>query len=84
MRNRFIVFIAHYCALLRIRSGRLFKNVGKMNRWTWRSRDIRMNCVSPGPVSTPILPDFLETLGERAEEGMKISAIRFAFKMIVK
>jgi NAD(P)-dependent dehydrogenase (short-subunit alcohol dehydrogenase family) len=31
-----------------------------------------MNCVSPGPVETPILPDFLETLGERAEEDMKI------------
>ena len=31
-----------------------------------------MNCVSPGPIETPILPDFLETLGERAEEDMKI------------
>lgn len=43
-----------------------------MNRWTWRDRGIRMNCISPGPVETPILPDFLETLGERAEENMKI------------
>ena len=33
---------------------------------------IRMNCVSPGPVETPILPDFLETLGERAAEDAKI------------
>lgn len=42
------------------------------NRWTWRERGIRMNAVSPGPVETPILKDFLETLGERAEEDMRI------------
>jgi len=42
------------------------------NRWTWRDRGIRMNSVSPGPVETPILKDFLETLGERAEEDMKV------------
>lgn len=41
------------------------------NRWTWRDRGIRMNAVSPGPVDTPILGDFLETLGDRAEEDMK-------------
>lgn len=42
------------------------------NRWTWRDRNIRMNAVSPGPVDTPILKDFIETLGERAEEDMKV------------
>ncbi len=41
------------------------------NRWTWRARGIRMNAVSPGPVQTPILKDFLETLGARAEEDMR-------------
>ncbi len=41
------------------------------NRWTWRARGIRMNSVSPGPVDTPILKDFIETLGARAEEDMK-------------
>lgn len=42
------------------------------HRWTWRARGIRMNAVSPGPVDTPILKDFIETLGERAEEDMRI------------
>jgi NAD(P)-dependent dehydrogenase (short-subunit alcohol dehydrogenase family) len=42
------------------------------NRWTWRDRQIRMNSVSPGPVDTPILKDFLETLGSRAEEDARV------------
>lgn len=41
------------------------------NRWTWRDRGIRMNTVSPGPIETPILTDFLETLGERAQESVR-------------
>jgi NAD(P)-dependent dehydrogenase (short-subunit alcohol dehydrogenase family) len=42
------------------------------NRWTWRDRNIRLNSVSPGPVETPILGDFLETLGARAEEDARV------------
>lgn len=42
------------------------------NRWSWRERNITMNCVSPGPVETPILGDFIQTLGARAEEDMKV------------
>ncbi|HMG49045.1 MAG TPA: coniferyl-alcohol dehydrogenase [Inquilinus sp.] len=42
------------------------------HRWTWRDRGIRMNAVSPGPVDTPILKDFVATLGARAEEDMAV------------
>lgn len=42
-----------------------------LNRWSWRERGIRMNTVSPGPIETPILPDFLETLGDRAQESVR-------------
>lgn len=42
------------------------------NRWTWRDRGIRMNAVSPGPVETPILPDFVATLGARAQQEMAV------------
>lgn len=41
------------------------------NRWRWRDRGIRVNSVSPGPVDTPALKDFIETLG-RAKRMMEL------------
>lgn len=37
----------------------------------WRARGVRIVSVSPGPVATPILPDFIKTLGPRVEEDLK-------------
>ena len=42
------------------------------NRWTWRDRGIRMNSVSPGPVDTQLLRDFVATVDQRVEESMRI------------
>jgi len=42
------------------------------NRWTWTNQGIRMNTVSPGPVETPILKDFRETLGDRFEQDSRL------------
>ena len=35
------------------------------NATTWRDRDITIKAVSPGPVKTPILKDFLETIAKK-------------------
>jgi NAD(P)-dependent dehydrogenase (short-subunit alcohol dehydrogenase family) len=32
-----------------------------------------MNSISPGPVSTPILDDFIKTLGERAARDLSLN-----------
>lgn len=37
----------------------------------WRSRGLRMVSVSPGPVATPILPDFIQTLGQRVANDLR-------------
>lgn len=39
----------------------------------WKARSIRMTSVSPGPVSTPILPDFIRTLGKRVEDDLRLN-----------
>lgn len=43
------------------------------NAWKWREKGIRINAVSPGPVDTPILQPFLDSLGPRATEAMLAS-----------
>jgi NAD(P)-dependent dehydrogenase (short-subunit alcohol dehydrogenase family) len=39
----------------------------------WKGRGICMNCVSPGPVDTPILRDFIKTLSKCAEDDLQIN-----------
>lgn len=40
------------------------------NGRSWIERGIRMNAVSPGPIDTPILDDFIQTLGPRAQRSL--------------
>ncbi|MCY3618312.1 MAG: SDR family oxidoreductase [Acidimicrobiaceae bacterium] len=40
-------------------------------RWRWRDRGIRMNCLSPAAVDTPLLPDFMARI-ERAAAAEKV------------
>ena len=39
----------------------------------WKPRGIRMNSVSPGPVATPILADFIKTLDPRVEAELRLN-----------
>ena len=42
-----------------------------VSQWSrFAERDISISAVSPGPVETPILPDFIESIGERATQGI--------------
>ena len=41
-------------------------------RKAWLDRNIRMNCVSPGAVSTPLFDGFAEVFGDRAKEDIGI------------
>jgi len=43
-------------------------------RWSsqvWRERRVRLNTVSPGPVETPILADFEESMGKAMLDGVR-------------
>lgn len=47
--------------------------VWTLSSWNrWADRGIRMNSISPGPVETPILSDFLATIVDEAKEHMAL------------
>lgn len=41
-------------------------------RRAWEDKNIRMNCVSPGAVATPLLDGFMEVFGDRVKEDVGI------------
>lgn len=43
-----------------------------INYYTWKDRGIRMNAVSPGPIQTPILKDFMATIAKRGKKKQLI------------
>lgn len=48
--------------------------VWTMQCWNrWRSRNIRINAVSPSIVETPIFDDFMQTVGKRAHAAVTIT-----------
>jgi len=43
-----------------------------INYYTWKKKNIRINCVSPGPIQTPILKDFMATIAKRGKKKQLI------------
>lgn len=43
-----------------------------INYYTWKEQGIRMNAVSPGPIQTPILKDFMATIAKRGKKKQLI------------
>jgi NAD(P)-dependent dehydrogenase (short-subunit alcohol dehydrogenase family) len=43
------------------------------NAMRWVEKGIRVNVVSPGPVETPILEDFVRSFGNKAEQNNQSS-----------
>lgn len=41
-------------------------------RRAWENKQIRMNCVSPGAVTTPLLDGFMEVFGDRVKDDISI------------
>jgi NAD(P)-dependent dehydrogenase (short-subunit alcohol dehydrogenase family) len=52
-----------------------------ITRWSataWRERRVRLNTVSPGPVETPILGDFEQSMGKELLDGVRAVVGRHA------